>query len=180
MITKDGKALPSANVVFEHTANEIGDLISIKAYGGGYGHGVGMSQFGAGFMGSELKLPYEKILQHYYAGITLGTKPVIISSNSAQQAVTQQFYSRDKKARIIVDNKFQAAKFTAVINGREVSFDLPKSLLPAKRICEIDISKYLDKGMNTITFYYPLEEGDKKALRLFVEVVKSDGTDDIW
>ena len=180
LITKDGKALPSANVVFEHTANEIGDLISIKAYGGGYGHGVGMSQFGAGFMGSELKLPYEKILQHYYAGITLGTKPVIISSNSAQQAVTQQFYSRDKKARIIVDNKFQAAKFTAVINGREVSFDLPKSLLPAKRICEIDISKYLDKGMNTITFYYPLEEGDKKALRLFVEVVKSDGTDDIW
>ena len=180
MITKDGKALPSANVVFETQYDDDGKLVSIKAFGGGYGHGVGMSQYGAGFMGSELKLPYEKILQHYYTGITLGTKPVIISADESQQEAIQQFYSSDKKAEIVVDNKFQVSKLIAEINGKEYEFELCKSFLPVNRICRIDISKHLKKGLNTVIFKYPLEEGSKKALRLFVEVEKSDGSGDIW
>lgn len=180
LMTKDGKALPSANMAFESVKDERGNLVSLKAYGGGFGHGVGMSQFGAGFMGSELKLPYEKILQHYYTGITLGTKPVIVSADNAQRAVKQHFYSDDKKAKLVIDNKFQVANLIVNINGREVSFELPKSILPAKRLTAIDISSYIKKGNNTITFYYPLEEGDKKALRIFVELVKSDGGDNIW
>ena len=180
LITKDGKALPSANVVFETQYDDDGKLVSIKAFGGGYGHGVGMSQYGAGFMGSELKLPYEKILQHYYNGITLGTKPVIISADESQQEAVQHFYSSDKKAEIVVDNKFQVSKLIAEINGKEYEFELCKSFLPVNRICRIDISKHLKKGLNTVIFKYPLEEGSKKALRLFVEVEKSDGSGDIW
>lgn len=180
LITKDGKALPSANVVFESGYDDNGKLVSIKAFGGGYGHGVGMSQFGAGFMGSELKLPYERILQHYYSGITLGTKPVIISADESQQEAVQHFYSSDKKAEIVVDNKFQVSKLIAEINGKEYEFELCKSLLPVNRICRIDISRHLKKGLNTVIFKYPAEEGTKKALRLFVEVEKSDGSGDIW
>lgn len=93
-MTKDGKALPSANVVFDNIQDENGNLISVHAYGGGFGHGVGLSQFGAGFMGSEMHIPYDKILQHYYTGITLSTKPEIISSNSAQQSIKQNFYCK--------------------------------------------------------------------------------------
>ena len=48
LIKKDGKALPSANVVFENAQDEEGKLVSVKAFGGGFGHGVGMSQYGAG------------------------------------------------------------------------------------------------------------------------------------
>lgn len=180
LITKDGKALPSANVVFESGYDDNGKLVSIKAYGGGFGHGVGMSQFGAGFMGSELKIPFEKILQHYYTGITLGTKPVIISADDKQRAVTQHFYTSEKKAELIVDNKFQVTKMIADINGKEYTFELCKGFLPSNRICRIDISKYLKKGINTVTFYFPIEEGNKKALRLFIELVKSDGSYDIW
>ena len=55
LFTNKGKALPSANVVFEHEYDENGDLIYIKAYGGGFGHGVGMSQYGAGYMGTVEK-----------------------------------------------------------------------------------------------------------------------------
>ena len=73
MLTKDGKALPSANVVFEHEYNDEGDLIYVKAYGGGFGHGVGLSQYGAGYMAKTLHKTYEEILKHYYSGITLGT-----------------------------------------------------------------------------------------------------------
>lgn len=180
LITKDGKALPSANVVFEPQFDEDGKLISIKAYGGGFGHGVGLSQFGAGFMGSELKLPYEKILQHYYTGITLGTKPIILSADESQRVVSQTFYVSEKNAEIVVDNKYLVGSLVAEINGKEFTFELCKGLLPTNRICRIDISRYLKKGMNTITFSYPLDEGNKKALRLFVELVKSIDTEDIW
>lgn len=94
LMTKDGKALPSANVVFENTRDENGNLVSVHAWGGGFGHGVGLSQYGAGFMGSEMHIPYDKILQHYYTGITLSTKPVIISADNSQQSVTQHFYAK--------------------------------------------------------------------------------------
>ena len=53
-------------------------------------------------------------------------------------------------------------------------------MLAQNRICRIDIEKYLKKGINSITFKFPIEEGDKKALRLFVEVVKSEEPDNVW
>lgn len=179
LVTKDGKALPSANVVFEPQFDNNGSIISIKAYGGGYGHGVGMSQFGAGFMGEELKFKFDKILQHYYTGITLGTKPVIISGVKGQKESFQQFYSDGKHGDLIVDNKFQVEKLVADINGKTVEFELCKGFLPSNRVCRIDIKKYLRKGINNITFKFPEYESNKKALRLFVELVKSD-TEDIW
>lgn len=170
LITKDGKALPSANVVFDNEYDENGLLTGVHAYGGGFGHGVGLSQFGAGFMGSELHMSYDKILQHYYSGVTLSTKPVIISANNAQQVVAQNFYTKNKYAKVIVDNKFMVSKLIININGKENTFKLEPSII--KRTAEIDISKYIKDGRNTVTFYYPLDEGDKKALRLYVELVK--------
>ena len=170
LMTKDGKALPSANVVFENTRDENGNLVSVHAWGGGFGHGVGLSQYGAGFMGSEMHIPYDKILQHYYTGITLSTKPVIISADNSQQSVTQHFYAKNKYAKIIVDNKFMVSKLIANINGKEFIFELEPNIL--KRNAEIDISKYITKGKNTVIFYYPMDEGDKKALRLYVELEK--------
>ena len=169
LLTKDGKALPSANVVFENICDEDGKLTGVKAYGGGYGHGVGMSQYGAGFMGSEMKYSYDKILQHYYTEITLGTKPVIISSDVTQHSVTQYFYASKPKAKMILDNKFNASKFSAVINGKEECFKLSADKKHSgKRATEIDISPYIKKGKNSITFIYT--EDDKKALRLYVEL----------
>ena len=180
LFTKDGKALPSANVVFEPQFDDEGKLISIKAFGGGYGHGVGMSQFGAGFMGGEMKLPFYKILQHYYNGITLATKPVILSADESQKTITQTFYLPEKQAEIVIDNKYLVTTLVADINGKEYVFELCKGILPSNRICRIDISKYLKKGLNTITFSYPENEGNKKALRLFVELVKQSESGYDW
>ncbi len=180
LITKDGKALPSANVVFEQNFDDKGNLISVKAFGGGYGHGVGMSQFGAGFMGEELKFKFDRILQHYYTGITLGTKPVIISGVEGQKEAFQQFHSNGKHGDLIVDNKFQVSKLITDINGKEFEFELCKGFLPSNRVCRIDISKHLKKGINSVTFKFPEDEGNKKALRLFIELVKSEDSEDIW
>lgn len=45
-----------------------GDVIKIRSQG--YGHGVGMCQYGAQAM-AEKGLPYEEIISHYYTGVKL-------------------------------------------------------------------------------------------------------------
>lgn len=174
LMTNNGKALPSANVVFENEQDENGNLISVKAYGGGFGHGVGLSQFGAGFMGTELHKSYDKILQHYYTGITIGTKPVILSTNSAQIYAEQNFYAPQKYAKIIIDNKFGISKLLVDTNGREQLFEMPKDLFGYKRNVEIDISKYIKVGRNTVKFRSPDLETSafNKGLRLYVELIE--------
>ena len=48
-----------------------GDRLSeITIRGGGYGHGVGMSQYGAKVL-AEAGMEYQKILSHYYPGTEL-------------------------------------------------------------------------------------------------------------
>ena len=183
LITKDGKALPSANVVFDNEKDENGNLVAVKAYGGGFGHGVGMSQYGAGFMATELKLPFDKILKHYYTGISLTTKPVIISTDVSQISVTQHFYAPKKHAKLVIDNKFGVDMLMAEINGKEHIFELPKELIGHKRFAEFDISKFIKEGKNTIKFTSPeFTENSyaQKALRLYVELVGKDDRSDIW
>ena len=170
LLTNKGKALPSANVVFEHTLDEDGNLISVTAFGGGFGHGVGLSQYGAGFMATELKLPYEKILKHYYTGITLGTKPFVLSAD--KNIVSQNFYIKDKHAELVVDNKYQLSHFLVNINGKEKDIKLSKNFF--NRVEKIDISKYLQRGKNTIVFYYPQDEDKSKGLRIYAELTAKD------
>lgn len=69
-ITTTGKVvrsllgLTSANFEINFTKNDV--IFRCK----GYGHGVGMSQWGAGVMAKEGK-SYEEILKHYYTGIEI-------------------------------------------------------------------------------------------------------------
>ena len=182
LITKDGKALPSANVVFENIKDEEGNLKAIHAWGGGFGHGVGMSQFGAGFMGSELHKPFDKILQHYYSGITLSTKPVIISTNQNQLSIEQSFYAPKQYAKVVIDNKFGVNEIKININGREKIYNLPKEIFGHRRYCEIDISNLVQKGRNTVVFTSPdfTQNTTQKGLRLYIELVEKDDSEYIW
>ncbi len=166
LFTNKGKALPSANFVFNNEYDENGNLSKIKIYGSGFGHGVGLSQYGAGFMGSELKMTYDKILKHYYKNITLGTVPFILSSNTAQNYYSQNFYTDDKKAYLVVDNKYKVDYLDLKING----VDEKICLNPDQRLNKIDLSKYLQRGLNAITFYYPISLGQGKGLRIYIEV----------
>ena len=95
---KDGISLPSANVVFDKKLDPYGNVTDITVFGGGFGHGVGMSQFGAGYMALKLEQPYYNILRHYYSGISLGTFPVEIKDES----VKQNFWAPIGRAQIII------------------------------------------------------------------------------
>ncbi len=62
--------LPSAFFTMEIKRNKDGDIEEVTFWGGGNGHGVGMSQYGAKFMG-ENGYSYEEILKKYYFRIEL-------------------------------------------------------------------------------------------------------------
>ncbi|MEI8128356.1 MAG: SpoIID/LytB domain-containing protein, partial [bacterium] len=173
LLQKDGISLPSANVVFENLYDSDKKLNKIVAYGGGFGHGVGMSQYGAGFMSTSLHKTFDKILKRYYTGITISTVPIILSSDDAQKITTQNFFATEKKAFLMVDNKYQIEKFNANINGCIVAFELARGIVPSHRISRIDISSYIKEGKNSVTFYFP-EKNENKAIRLYIELVEKD------
>ena len=156
----------SANLVFKQEFDENGNLVKVKACGGGFGHGVGMSQYGAGYMATDLGMPYEKILQHYYTGITLGTVPFILSANSEQNQAARTFYSKNGKAYLVIDNKYKVSYLDLNVNGNNYKFHLDSK----ERMSRVDLSSYIQKGVNTITFYYPAESGANKGLRIYVEL----------
>lgn len=64
---KNGISLPSANFVISYINSK---TPVYKFSGGGFGHGVGLSQWGAGKM-AGLGYTFEEILKHYYKGIKL-------------------------------------------------------------------------------------------------------------
>lgn len=170
LLTNKGKALPSANIVFEHEYNEDGNLIYVKAYGGGFGHGVGMSQYGAGHMCNKLGKTFDQILKHYYDGIVLATEPVILSSNENQGVVTQNFYTKDGKGILVIDNKYNVGYIDVSINNLDKKFPLDT----VQRYNQIDLSKYLVNGMNSVTFRYPKNEDKNKGVRLYIELAGGD------
>lgn len=184
LLQKDGVSLPSANVVFENLYDTDKKLNKIVAYGGGFGHGVGMSQYGAGFMSNSLHKSFDKILKRYYTGITVSTIPVILSSyegvGAGQKIISQQFFAPYKKAILVVDNKYNIQEFGANINGQDVAFELANKIVPFHRVSRIDISSYIVQGKNKITFYYPEEQGkqcENKAIRLYIELVEKDDSE---
>lgn len=64
-IANGNALLPSASLAFD-----IGTF-SVDIYGGGFGHGTGMIQYGAGDLASNYGLSYQQILDHYYTNVDL-------------------------------------------------------------------------------------------------------------
>lgn len=65
---KNMKVLPSSYFVFDKIYDNDGYLKKISFYGGGYGHGVGLSLYGADKL-SKLGKTHEEILLYYYTDI---------------------------------------------------------------------------------------------------------------
>lgn len=173
VFTVKGKALPSANFVIKEEHDEDDNLTKIKIYGGGYGHGVGMSQYGAGYMATHLHKSFENILQHYYQGITLSTEPFYLTSKAPDNKKTQTFYSKNGEGILVVDNRYKLDYVDLTINGVYEAIKLDKK----ESISHVNLSQYLQKGLNTITFTYPSYYGISGGLRMYVEIAGDDGND---
>lgn len=159
---KNGISLPSANIYLEKELDNYGNIVSITAYGGGFGHGVGMSQFGAGYMATKLNQPYYNILRHYYTDINLGTIPTTVCG----EEVKQTFWAPIGRAQIVITDT-NAGRLAVMINGREHEFPISKTVF--QKEYKIDISRFIEDGENTIVFYPPTLG---RSVTLYVELVE--------
>lgn len=137
---KNGVSLPSANFVITVIQAQVPVY---KFSGGGFGHGVGLSQWGAGKMAS-LGYTFDEILQHYYKGIKLATIPIKVHANN--KTMDSLFFCNNECAKIIIENIDNIKKIVININNKEISVKLKKDMN------EVDISKYVNKGINKISY----------------------------
>lgn len=164
-----GSLALSANMYFDQKYDEAGNLISVTAYGAGFGHGVGMSQYGAHGMAAK-GYTFDQILKHYYTGIALGTQPIYLQygggADLAGKGLKQTFYAPGEKATLVINNFF--------LNGIEVRVNDSEPILISKElapdgITRVDISAYIKaKGLNTIV-YAPVAQ-TYGAVKVSVEV----------
>ena len=170
LFLKDGKILPSANVVFDSIYDEDGNLAEIDAFGGGYGHGVGMSQFGAGYLAKNNK-SFEYILHHYYKNIQLSTIPVFLDTNK-QSEITQSFYTHNKKVLLKLENAKASDNLAVKINNS----DIGKLKIPAvtPKIIVYDISNFINDGLNKITYQISDASNFKNTVKLYLEFDESE------
>jgi peptidoglycan hydrolase-like amidase len=83
VLRNETKTLPSANLILNIDRNPATqEIMGITANGGGFGHGVGLSQLGASWM-SKHGYNFVQIVQHYYQGVSLGSMPVIVGGLEA-------------------------------------------------------------------------------------------------
>lgn len=137
---KNGISLPSANFVINYIE---ANTPVYKFWGGGFGHGVGLSQWGAGKMAS-LGYTYDEILRHYYKGIKLSTIPKKLSPYKITN--DEIFLDKSEKAEIVINNHGQYKKLIVYINNKELNVKLKEDTT------KIDISKYTEKGINKISY----------------------------
>ena len=137
--------------------------------GGGFGHGVGMSQYGAGYM-AQMGKKYDDILKHYYSGITLGTMQKEVLYNPYNLEYKTEFYYKKSSGESVILKVINPKKVSSLnFKINEHSFNPDMTGYSAKTL-GMDITKYLVNGVNKIVFS-PLSEKDKaKSITFQIEV----------
>ncbi len=139
-----------------------------KFRGGGFGHGVGMSQFGAYNMAKAGK-KFPEILKHYYTDINISTIVKEVLFNEFDVHYISEFYfdkNAFKEAYLVIDNKKNASEFPFVIN--EYVFNETKTIANNKFV-KINITQYLKNGLNTVNFAPLTKENKGKVVQYRVE-----------
>ena len=188
LFIKNNKMLKSANCVFQfiYSKENLGDnnlknsfyqfekdeyktnlplyFDEIKAIGGGFGHGVGLSQFGAANMAKNGH-NYEQILKHYYSNINLATQPHILNNNDNEYLAS--FFTKDKNAFIVFENNLSFAKIKAEVNNNIIEINLNPTIIKHKE----DISKYIKNGENNIKITLNTDDKslNKVNIKTFIE-----------
>lgn len=158
IFTKNGRMLNSANIIALKEIDEEDNLCGFHFVGGGFGHGVGLSQFGAGFMAGQ-GASFDEILQHYYTDIAIGTFPVVVKN----EKVIQEFYSPHGKGTLVIENPKNVKNFTFKINNVEIS--LADDFLAKK--AELRLDRYIKKE-NIIEFL----PTNSDSVKVWIEVYR--------
>lgn len=143
---------------------------TFKITGGGFGHGVGMSQFGAYNM-AKIGKKYPQILHYYYTNINLSTYPKTVYFNEWNVHYKTEFYfdkNTYKSAYLLISNPKNVTGFPFKINN--LDFNNTSSVVNNK-LMKINITQYLNNGMNLIDFAPLSKENKGKTITYRVELL---------
>ena len=141
---------------------------SFKFIGGGFGHGVGMSQYGASALAKQGK-KYPEILNHYYTDIKISTMPVEVEYNDYNLFYKTEFYFEPQvyeTAYLYINNQRGVSEFPFKINEYEF---LETRDIASKKVIKINITEYLKEGNNYIVFAPLSRENRNKHIIYRVE-----------
>lgn len=141
--------LRSANFFLDITRDETGAITTVKATGGGFGHGVGMDQYGVRGMANK-GYGFADILYHYYTGAKVSTYPLRVQRLEGvpmDKAFYQQFYSPGDGTLEVTMNGLK--NLQAVVNGHMVTVNAADCTAGS---CQVDISDLLQPGVNEIVY----------------------------
>lgn len=153
--------LRSANFFLDITRDAAGQITTVKATGGGFGHGVGMDQYGARGMVNK-GYNFAEVLYHYYTGAKVSTVPLQVRRLTGvpmEEAFRQQFYSPTGGGTLEV-TMHGMTNLQAVVNGQMVTVNAADC---KTGLCQVDISKWMAPGMNEI-IYVPVGSPDASAV----------------
>jgi SpoIID/LytB domain protein len=136
--------------VLDVSKNPDGTVSLVTIYGGGWGHNLGMSQYGAHGRG-KFGQGFIEILQSYYTGVDIGSYPIDIGREpgSGPPTLRQQFVAPGPAGTL----EIRATDLNGLrvhINGTyDLSFD---AAALAADVVRVDISQYLVAGLNVIQY----------------------------
>ena len=136
--------------VLEVVKNGDGTVNNVTVWGGGWGHNVGMSQYGAQGR-ARAGQTFLQILKAYYTGVDVGSYPIDIGREpgSGPPTLRQQFYAPNGIGTLYV-REAGMRKLMVHVNG---TYDIA---LTAEDLADgeasVDLTGYLVAGVNTIQF----------------------------
>ena len=131
-------------------ANPDGTAGNLTVYGGGWGHNLGMSQYGAHGRGKAGQ-SFIEILQAYYSGVDVGSFPIDIGrSPGSAPTLRQQFAAPSAQGTLQIRASTDLQGLRVHINElHDLSFD---AAALAAGLIEVDVSPYLVAGLNVIQY----------------------------
>jgi SpoIID/LytB domain protein len=149
---------PNSPSTYEVTYDGNSAVTSVLFYGGGFGHNVGMSQYGS--QGRALRGQTAlDILSAYYSGAETTTIPLLLS----WYPVEQVFFLPSARATLVIDNGGLEGIYLK-INHKWLFVITP----PYGRI-EVSLTGLLDQGSNVILFFPISEFGASAITRVRME-----------
>ncbi|HEX2061224.1 MAG TPA: SpoIID/LytB domain-containing protein [Thermoanaerobaculia bacterium] len=142
--------------VLDVAKNADGTVSQVTVWGGGWGHNVGMSQYGAHGR-ARAGQTFLEILKAYYTGVDIGSYPIDIGREPGTRTPTlrQSFHAPNARGTLFV-RRADVRKLRIHVNGTyDIALDEAEL---ADGEASVDLSPYLVAGVNTIR-YNPVGHG---------------------
>jgi SpoIID/LytB domain protein len=141
-----------------------GTVTNLTVYGGGWGHNLGMSQYGAhgrGLAGQG----FIAILQAYYTGADIGSYPIDIGRTAGSQpTLRQQFVAPNALGTLEIRATDLGGLRVHINEQYDLVFD---AAALAAGVVRVDVSSYLVQGLNVIQ-YNPVGQGGSATVNVVV------------